>query len=235
MSAPDLPPLDPAVEASEPPATPEQPKPAAPTRYKAVSGLGVGSLVFGVLSLLVALDWWMFFLPIIGLVLGIYSLRRIRRAPDEFTGQKLAWMGIGLSVVFWMVGYGWLTYQFFNVAPPGYLLVDFADLQLGPGEKNKRFPEKAYDFDKRRVYIRGYMYPGQQNTGIRRFLLINDPGACSFCAPKPKATQLIHIDLTKAQLKTSYTTYPIGVGGEFKLHTEPKEGVFYEIEADCLR
>jgi len=208
------------------------------TSYRALSGLAVASTVFGVLSAATFLDWSLAVVPAIGIALGWIALRRIRRNPAESMGLNWARAGIALSAAMWIGAYGWMTYRYFHQTPPGYLLIDYRQLQPPPDRPDLRVSEDAEMLDKRKVFVWGYMSPGRQKSGIREFLLTDDAGACTFCAPQPRPTQLIRVKLIN-NLKTEYTTRLIGVGGEFTVHTDPREegmgGLVYQVEADCLR
>lgn len=64
---------------------------------------GTASLVLGICSLVAG---WVFFAPLVGVALGIVSLRREPRA------RALAWWGIGISAfafVSWLVGLTFLV------------------------------------------------------------------------------------------------------------------------------
>lgn len=208
------------------------------TRYRALSGLAIASMGLGLLSGLTFLGWSLAVVPVAGLIVGWMALRRIERNPEEMTGKTLAQAGMALSLVLWVSGYTWQYYLFAHYVPPGYELIDYRQLQPDPNDPEQRISRDAEMWDKRRVFVRGYMSPGKQKSGIREFLMVDDPGACSFCAPDPKPTQLIRVKLTGG-MKIEYTTRAIGVGGEFTIHPDPKEegmgGLPYQIEADCLR
>ncbi len=208
------------------------------TSYRALSGLAVASVIFGCLSALTFLDWSMAIVPVIGIVLGWVALRRIRRNPEESLGERWALAGITLCAVFWVGGYGWLTNAYFHQTPPGYQLISSKILQPDPNRPDLRVSEDAEMLDKRQVFVWGWMYPGRQRTGIKEFLLVDDPGTCNFCAPQPRPTQLIRVKLMN-NLKVEYTTRQVGVGGEFTVHSDPTDaasgGLVYQIEADCLR
>jgi hypothetical protein len=208
------------------------------TSYRALSGLAVASVIFGGLSAVTFLDWTLAVVPVIGMVLGWVALRRIRRNPAENLGEKWALAGVVLSAAFWVGGYCWLTYAYFNQTPPGYQLISCKALQPDPNRPDLRVSEESEMLDKRKVFVWGWMYPGRQKSGIREFLLVDDPGTCQFCAPQPRPTQLIRVKLIDG-LRTEYTTRPIGVGGEFTVHADPTDeamgGLVYQIEADCLR
>ncbi len=189
------------------------------------------------------------------------ALQRISRTPEEVTGAGFAKWGLGLSAALWIMGAVWLTYLSYTQAPPGYKPVSYNDLQLPPGSPPEMLvPPKAEELDGERIYIRGFMVPGRRQSGITQFFLSDDPGVCSFCAPKPKITQLIEVKLIN-DLEADFTTHLIGVGGKFRVETgkpkkkegeqavrtgpndkagqpapeKPAGGARYQLEADYLR
>lgn len=230
--------------------------------YRAVTGLGVASLVLGVLSVLSCLHWAWGLIPAAGIITGWIAWRQILRTPEEVTGASFAKWGVVLSASVWAVGSIWLTYLSYTQAPPGYKVVSYADLQLPPGSPPEMLvPPKAEELDGERIFIRGYMVPGRRQSGITRFFLSDDPGVCSFCAPKPKITQLVEVKLLN-DLEAEFTTHLIGVGGKFRVETgkpkkksdedqptrtspndkagqpaaeKPSGGALYQLEADYLR
>jgi len=208
------------------------------TSYRSLSGIAVASVVFGLLSAVTFLDWSLALVPVIGIALGWIALRRIRRNPEESVGRNWALTGMALCAAFWIGGYVRLTYAYFNQTPAGYVLLSFKDLQPPADRPDLRFTETAEMLDKRKVFVWGWMTPGRQKSGIREFLLINDPGTCTFCAPQPRPTELIRVKLADHQ-SIEYTTRQIGIGGEFTLHSDPNDqamgGLVYQIEADCFR
>ena len=139
-----------------------------PYRYRSVSALAVVSLVFGVLSLATPLSWFLGIVPAVGIVLGRLALLQIRVDPGERTGRGLAMTGIILSVVFWALGYGWLTFAKVSEVPFGHEEITYKMLQPAPGE---RVPPTAFDWQEKKVFIRGYMTPSRQQLDLKRFLL----------------------------------------------------------------
>jgi hypothetical protein len=208
------------------------------TSYRALNGLAVASVVFGALSAVTFIDWTLAIVPVIGIALGWIALKRVRRNPEESIGVNWARSGIALSAALWVGGYGWLTYGYFHQTPPGYELITFKSLQPDPNRPDQRVSEESEMLDKRKVFVWGYMFPGRQRSGIKEFLLVDDPGSCAYCSPKPRPTQLIRVKLMN-NLKTEFSTRLIGVGGEFTVHSDPREegmgGLVYQIEGDCLR
>jgi hypothetical protein len=192
--------------------------------------LAISSLVFGALSILAMADWALGVIPILGIVLGILALRRIRRYPDTLIGITAARMGIFLSVLLWVLGYGRLAYTYRTQCPPNYHEISYKVLQ--PTVRGEIIPKEARELNERKVYIRGYMSPGRQKSRIRRFILVRDNGVCGFCAPKPKPTELIGVELIHG-IEAEYTTHLVGVAGEFSVAEDPMSGgLLYRIKAD---
>lgn len=237
------------------------PGPPKATRYQAVQNLGVVSFALGLLSVLALLDWFWGVVPLAGITVGYLALRRIRRNPEETTGEGFAKTGIRLSGAMWLAGLVWLTYLSLTGTPPGYVAITYAQLQPGPeAPPHQLVPPSAEELHGQRVFVRGYMMPGKQQSGIKRFFLINDPGVCAFGDHKPKITQMIEVKLLD-ELETEYTTQIVGVGGKFRVESgkpkkdedkqavvrgpdekggqpepeKPGGGVLYQIEADYLR
>lgn len=205
-------------------------------KYRKVSAWAVGSLVFGVLSLATAFDWVMALVPAVGIFLGLGALQRIDRAPGELTGIGVAKAGIRLSILFWIVGYGWLTHLHFADVPSGYHGISFDTLQPLPEDESGEPPPAAKELEGKRIFIKGYMYPGRQNSEITRFVLVPTVSHCQFCMPKIEVTEIIQVDLIHG-IKARYTTRIRGVGGIFHIRSEGDEekGLLYQIKADYLR
>lgn len=205
-------------------------------RYRSVSAWAVGSLICGVLSALTAFGWVLALIPMLGIFLGLGALHRIDRAPDELTGVRVAKAGMVLSAVFWVLGYGCLTYLFFADTPPGYHRITYALLQPDPADKTHQPPPAARELEGKRVFVKGYMTPGRQNTGFSEFILVPVDNTCTYCMPNPKETELIQVKLIHGE-KGRFTNRLIGVGGEFHIRSKDDEekGLLYQIRADYLR
>ncbi|HQU44088.1 MAG TPA: DUF4190 domain-containing protein, partial [Pirellulales bacterium] len=158
-------------------------------QYRALSSLAVISLVAGVLSSLVFLDWMLAAIPMIGIVAGILALRQIRSSPEAYTGELVALMGTVLCAVLWTGGWSRLAYVRATEVPPGYERISYDDLQLDPAQPMVFPPEKAQELNGKKVFIKGFVYQptGGQTTGIKRFILVRDKGQCCF-GGNPKIT-----------------------------------------------
>lgn len=208
----------------------------APVEYRALSTLAVLSLVLGGFSAAAALGWSLGAIPALGALSGALALFRIRRNPTELTGAALARVGLCLSLVFWAGGWGWLSYVYATEVPDGYRRITYGELQ--PEQPGQLFPPSALELDGQQVFIKGYVYPGAQTSGIRQFVLVRDNGTCCFGGPTPKLTDMIEVTL-RDPLRLQYSTNMRKLGGI--LRVQPTESgselgrVIYHLDADYLR
>ena len=209
--------------------------------YRAVSGLAVWCLILGLLSSLTFLGWWMAVIPAGAIALAWVALRRIRRNPLETAGIGIVRCGVGLAVGFWVIGYGWQVYQLREECPDGYKPITFALLQPAADDIEQKIPDKAVNLDRLDVFIRGYMVPGKQRSGLKDFVLSEDQGDCQYCKAMPRTTQLVKVKL-KPPLSVPYTSRKIGVAGKFTAVYDAKDpkraelgGLVYQIEAEMIR
>jgi hypothetical protein len=191
----------------------------------------VWSLVLGGLSLLLVLHWAFVVLPITAVYLGRRAMKQIARSPDEYTGEGLAWGGIGLALLFFLVGSGCLIWIRGRDVPHGYQYVEYAELQPDLNVEGQKVPPGAMDLDGKRVFIKGYMVPGRQQVGLKHFLLCPTNGVCTFHFPNPKPTEIIDIKL-REDLATAYTTQLVGLGGVFHVDPDDPHGKPYSMDAD---
>jgi hypothetical protein len=213
-------------------------KPAV--RYQAINPLAVASVAVGVLSILTALGSsvaaWLFLaaIPLAGMALGWRAIKQIRKAPDEWIGRELAWAGVGLSAALWMLGTCWVLFSQASEVPYGFDRVRYEELQPDPNTPTEPIPETALKMHDHKVYIKGYMQPRRQQTGIKDFILCPSSGECPFCIPNPKRTEMIRVRL-QGDLDTAYTTHEIGVAGRFRVDKDDPSGIPYALDAEYVR
>jgi hypothetical protein len=213
---------------------------STPTRYRALNPLAVASVVIGPLSITTALastfaGWLMLAsVPLAGMILGWAALRQIRKAPHEWIGRELAWTGIGLSAFTWLVGtvLAWIPHQ--SEVPFGYTYVPYENLQPDPAQPTMPIPQTALDMQDKKVFMKGFMQPRRQQTGIKEFVLCPTNGECPFCTPNPRPTEMIRVIL-QGDLEAVYTTRLIKVAGRFRVDPDDLSGVPYAVEADILK
>ena len=216
---------------------PNQESNPSATHYRALCVPAVLSIVVGVLSIPILVFWTSWFwavVPLLGVWLGWKAQQKILAAPTEWTGLQLAKIGLWLSVAMWILGYGWLILDRGREIPYGYDRISYEQLQPDPNVPTDPIPQSAHDMQDKRVFVRGYMQPRRQQSGIKEFILCPANGECPFCIPNPKKTEMIRI-VMQGDMETMYTTRQIGVGGRFQVDPQDPSGVPYAIEADCLR
>lgn len=208
-------------------------------KYRALSTSAVASLIVGLLACLAIFDWTLVAIPFIGIPLAILSLVKISRHRDELTGEGLARAGLALSLVFAVAGPAWLAFEYVTEVPDGYERVSYAELQPDESQIGQQVPPSALALEGQRIFIKGYVYPGREKDGIRRFLLVRDQGQCCF-GGNPKITDRILVTLDDP-LRLTYASRIHKLGGV--LHVEAhdstiddaKGGVFYHLKADYLQ
>lgn len=211
-----------------------------PPRYQAVHPLAVTSVVLGALSILTVFGStvaaWLCLAPIPlgGMALGWQALKQIRKAPDEWIGRRLAWSGAVMSLVLWITGTACVVLTPFSEVPYGYQWVSYEMLQPDPLKPTEPIPQTALDMQDRKVYIKGFMQPRRQQTGIKDFILCPSNGECPFCIPNPKRTEMIRVRL-QGDLETTFTTHQVGVAGRFRVDMDDPSGIPYALDGEYVR
>ncbi len=209
----------------------------SPERYRQVNLLAVLSAVVGCLSILTMFHWYLGFIPVAGIVLAVLAQRQINRAPEEYTGQRLVIAGFALSIGMWMAGAGVLTFARMNEVPIGYELITWQTLKP---EKSSAdiLPQSAVDLHEKRVYIKGYMYPGKQVINLKQLLLVPTQGHCQFCSSQIAKHEIVRVKFV-GDYKADYTTHHVGIGGKLLVDQSPgfheSGGLPYTIEADVFQ
>jgi hypothetical protein len=222
------------VETSAPARAPENETP-----YRALSTLAIIAVVGGGLSVLTFFSLMFIPIPLAGLVFGILAMRSIRSNPDELTGLGLSRAGIGLSCLFLAGGLATVAIGYYTEVPPGYLRISYADLQLeGDPPGGAVVPDSARVLDGKKVFIKGYMYPGSQQTGIKEFVLCRDNGVCCFGGAQPKLHDMVQVTMV-APRRVDHTLALKSVAGVFRVldhgQVEGMGRVIYYLEADYDR
>ena len=208
-------------------------------QYRALSTASVASLILGLISPLAILDWTLVAVPAIGVPLSLYALLTVRRHREELSGEGLARVGLALSLLFGIIGPALLMYVYLTEVPEGYARVSYGELQPDETQAGQLVPPTALELEGKKVFIKGYVYPGQRTDGIREFLLVRDQGDCCF-GGDPKITDRIQVTLEEP-LQLTYQPRLHKLGGTFHVEVQDKAidgakgGVFYHLKADYLQ
>jgi hypothetical protein len=208
-------------------------------QYRALSTAAVAALIVGLLSPVAILGWTLLVVPLIGIPLSLFALAKVRKHHQELTGEGLAKAGLALSLAFAVLGPARLGYVYVTEVPDGYERISYAQLQPDEAVAGELVPPGAIDLEGKRVFIKGFVYPGGQLDGIRQFLLVRDQGDCCF-GGNPKLTERILVTLEEP-LQLTYQSRIHKLGGTF--HVEARDnaidkapgGVFYHLKADYLQ
>ena len=182
--------------------------------YRALSTAAVSSLVLGLLAISAILGWTLLAIPLLGLCLGIYGVRTVNRYPQEYTGKRFGQIGIALSAIFLVAGVTWQSYVYATEVPEGYTRINYELLQPNPEILTERIPPAAPELDGELIFIKGYVYPTEEQTGIRKFMLARDQGDCCF-GGNPKETERILVTL-KDPRGFRYSPKQFKVAGKFR-------------------
>jgi hypothetical protein len=206
-------------------------------QYKALCTSAVAALLVGVLSLLAFLHPWLVALPVVGVLLGIVARRTIRKRSDELTGTSLATIGLILSVIFGVAGPSYQGYVYATEVPDWATRISYAELQPDPDVTGQLIPPSAIALNGKKIFIKGFVYPGKQTDGIQRFVLCRDQGDCCF-GGDPKITDRIDVVLANP-LRLTYSPRMFKVAGTFRIEpAQDPEGlgaVYYHLDADYLQ
>jgi len=90
------------------------------------------------------------------------------------------------------------------------------------------FPDWLKKLDGQRIRIRGFMYPGFKSSGLTKFILTRDTGACCF-GPDPLIYFLIPVKLADSETTDYIHMKPFDVEGIFRIDPEVEEGELFQL------
>jgi hypothetical protein len=198
--------------------------------------MAVVSLALGVLSFVAVFAITLSIIPLAAVLTGMYAWRQIALRQGEMSGQRLANIGIGLGLMFWLSGWALLAYQRAVEVPEGYRRLTFDELQPDENVPNELIPASAQAVDGQRVFMKGYMLPGRQTHDIHEFLLVWSSGDCCF-GGNPPLTHVVEVKFAP-ELSIDYSTQVQRVAGTF--HVDRNVGgslgqnVIYRLDADWV-
>ena len=207
-------------------------RPQEEDQYRAIGSLSVASFVFGLLSFLSLFSSLLLLFPVLGLVFGTLSARKIIAMPTVVGGLRLTVAGMMLSFLFGGLGLWWQRYSYYHVTPPGYTKLTFLDFAAGP---NGAVPNEITALDDQKIFIEGYMYPQKLTDDIEKFALVRTLTPTRFGDATPNPTDMLLVEIKTGE-KISYRAKPIRIGGILRVrHDFSYEKLPYTIEADIVR
>ncbi|MAD79319.1 MAG: DUF3299 domain-containing protein [Pirellulaceae bacterium] len=176
-------------------------------------------------------------LPLIGSILGSLGLSNIRKYPAELTGKTAAGLGTILGVALFIGGIACHALIYSTEVPDGYERLSFDVLKAG-AQMPDYPPPTAQEMDGKQVFIKGYIYPGQQRLGLKEFVLVPDIGTCCF-GGSPKQTHMVEVILKKG-LTLDYSMTKRRLAGVLRVNptlqpVADRPGVYYQLMADYAK
>lgn len=203
--------------------------------YRAVSVLAIVAFIFSLFTPLMLLSTWFVLFPLIGGLCGLFGLYNILSCPFDYTGRNFALAGIIFSLVLGVTAGIWGIWNYYFHIPYGYTAVDFMELRKDPETNQYKSHIIEIAKEKRKVYIKGFMYPGRQLAGIQNFMLVRTVEHCKFCSPEQNPFDMISVHCI-GDLRVPFRTRAVHVGGILYLNEDFKYGELpYHIDADEFR
>ena len=208
-------------------------------QYRALSIAAVVALSLGLISLAALLFPTLLFVPLLGLGFAICALKNLQRHGEELAGRNLARVGLILCLFSFLGGATIAATLYATEVPPGYSRISFVELQPDPAHPHKMpIPPRALELNQKKVFIKGYIYPDDRSSELKRFILVPDMGTCCF-GGQPALTDMIEVTL-RDPLRAKFSFQRRKLGGILKVDGTMKEvtgltGVYYQLDADYVR
>jgi hypothetical protein len=217
-------------------------------QYRALDTSAILGLVLGVLSVFTVLaaanslegSLLVAPIPLLGMVMSLRSLAKIRHEPEHYTGRAIAFLGLILSLTFLFGGVGYGGYVYATEVPEGYTRISFTAMK--PNELQERsglsVPPDIAELDGKKVFIKGYIRPDSVTVsrGIDRFLLVRDNNQCCFGdLSKINYFDQIEVDMAGTR-RVNFSQRVFRMGGVLRVAPENRAkgplAPVYSLEAD---
>jgi len=172
--------------------------------YSPISLLAIASTGLGMFCILGIVFPWLALFAVPGVILGFVALKSIRRY--ELSGQKLARLGICLSLIFGILTPIWYQIQFCSETLPGYQRVNFAAIM----QDRENTEQKLAGLVGEHICLKGYALP-RRELQLDEFQMDYERHGSSFgWKPDPEKTLMVQLPEGKSW-KWHYD--PIAVSG----------------------
>lgn len=205
--------------------------------YRTLSKAAVGSVALGLLSLFSFVFSSVTVFALLGIGLAIYALITVWKYPDEYSGKGVARFGLGLCSLVFVSATALHTYIYLTEVPPDHVRLTFGDIKA-PKYQRLQPTEKALELNGKRVFIKGYTFPGKQKKNLSQFLLVGDFGQCCF-GGNPEPSHLIRVSIKNGR-KIDYSQRLRKLAGTFRVLPQvgvngEGQGYLYELEAEEIK
>ena len=169
--------------------------------------------------------------------LGALAIVGIRKYPEELTGVKLAKFGILFSLLSFCTFTSFHTYHYLTEVPEDHQRLTFYEIK-SPKHQKYVPTERAMELNGKKVFMKGYTFPGKSKKNLSKFLMVGDFGLCCF-GGDPQPTHSVKVSFKNGQ-KIDYSQRVRKLTGTFRVldhlgQDETKTGYIYELEADTVQ
>ena len=186
--------------------------------YRPIPVLAPVSLAIGLCSIVGLASVAGLSVPLLGVILGILGWRQITRARGEYGGYKLTLSGLVLSFTCLMAGTSLHAYTYATEVPDGYERLSFrwlAEQKPIVEDGQTRIHPEAKSLDGQKIFVKGYMYPENSKSKLKRFVLCKDTGQCCF-GGKPSLTDMIVVEFVNETRANFRELSLVNVAGTFR-------------------
>lgn len=212
--------------------------------YTPVPAIAPVSLVLGLIGLIGLVTLFGIAIALIALLVSMAAWRTIAVSEGQYGGKSLAMIGLVLALVGFAGGIFTQVQAYRTEMPDGFARISFnydiskpgLEYVRGPqGQPMAMPPEMVESLDGQQVFVKGFMYPEQQQVGLKKFLLVKDSGDCCF-GGQPAVQDMIGVkfDPTTDLSADFYNQKLVSVAGTFRIRRDIAGGSLepiYEIEA----
>jgi hypothetical protein len=208
--------------------------------YRVISKSAIACVLFALLSLGAYLHEVLVVLPAVTVAIGFVSWLSFRRFGEELLGKPVMYTGLAAGSLILVSSIAYHTFVYYTEVPENYQRISFAMLRENP-RKALTYSEAAQALDGKKVFLRGYVRPGEKKKNLREFILVGDFGSCCF-GGNPKISEVIAVSIVIPDKSVNYGYGLRRIGGTFHFIKETattfeKEVPFvhYHIEADYIK
>lgn len=189
--------------------------------YRPVPVHAVVAVTLGVLGATSLLSLTGVAVALLGVLVGGFSLWRIRAAGGALGGSTVATIGLALSVLFFGGGTAYQTYLYRTEVPDGYQRISFTNDISRKGFVTVEGAMDLHDDVKpligEELFLKGFIFPpDDKTTPLRSFVLVKDNGLCCF-GSQPATEDMIAVVLDGEQT-VRYSTGMMSVAGTLQLN-----------------
>jgi hypothetical protein len=197
--------------------------------YRPVPVLAPVSLALGVLAALGFIGLLGVPIGLIGVIVSLICILKLRKMRGEYGGMWLAVTGLLLSITCFAASTGLWFHTYATEVPKDCRRVNFSSdiskkvFLIGEqnGQKGLTFNPDGKQLDGKKIFIKGYMYPTKQISGLTSFLLVKDNAQCCF-GGNPAITDMIQIEMDFGKTADFNQGILVSVAGVF--HCQPSRG-----------